>query len=75
MMMLPGCSNYTIMQHRDIITQKLEAIEGRIARMESLISRGGTVDEYKADLVKSKELIQEVKDYIGREPFTEVEKM
>lgn len=74
-MMLPGCSNYTIMQHRDIITQKLEAIEGRIARMESLISRGGTVDEYKADLVKSKELIQEVKDYIGREPFTEVEKM
>jgi|TARA_B110000908_G_C10142637_1_gene397517 hypothetical protein len=63
------------MQHRDIITQKLEAIEGRIARMESLISRGGTVDEYKADLVKSKELIQEVKDYIGREPFTEVEKM
>ncbi len=73
--MLPGCSNYTIMQHRDIITQKLEAIEGRIARMESLISRGGTVDEYKADLVKSKELIQEVKDYIGREPFTEVEKM
>tara|TARA_B110000971_G_C19826184_1_gene415706 strand:- start:121 stop:348 length:228 start_codon:yes stop_codon:yes gene_type:complete len=75
MMMLPGCSNYTIMQHRDIITQKLEAIEGRIARMESLISRGGTVDEYKADLIKSKELIQEVKDYIGREPFTEVEKM
>lgn len=75
MMMLPGCSNYIIMQHRDIITQKLEAIEGRIARMESLISRGGTVDEYKADLVKSKELIQEVKDYIGREPFTEVEKM
>lgn len=74
-MMLPGCSNYTIMQHRDIITQKLEAIEGRIARMESLISRGGTVDEYKADLIKSKELIQEVKDYIGREPFTEVEKM
>ena len=73
--MFPGCSNYTIMQHRDIITQKLEAIEGRIARMESLISRGGTVDEYKADLVKSKELIQEVKDYIGREPFTEVEKM
>ena len=73
--MLPGCSNYTIMQHRDIITQKLEAIEGRIARMESLISRGGTVDEYKADLIKSKELIQEVKDYIGREPFTEVEKM
>jgi hypothetical protein len=43
--------------------------------MESLISRGGTVDEYKADLIKSKELIQEVKDYIGREPFTEVEKM
>ena len=75
MMMLPGCSNHTIMQHRDIITQKLEAIEGKIARMESLISRGGTVDEYKADLIKSKELIQEVKDYIGREPFTEVEKM
>ena len=63
------------MQHRDIITQKLEAIEGKIARMDSLISRGGTVDEFKTDLIKSKELIQDVKDYISREPFTEVEKM
>ena len=62
------------MQHRDIITQKLEAIEGKIARMDSLISRGGTVDEFKTDLIKSKELIQDVKDYISREPFTEVEK-
>ena len=75
MMMLPGCSNYTIMQHRDIITRKLEAIEGKIARMDSLISRGGTVEEFKADLIKSKELIQDVKDYVGREPFSEVEKM
>jgi len=58
------------MQHREIITQKLESIEGRISRMESMLSRGSSSQEFKAELETSKNLIQDAKDYLQREPRT-----
>ena len=58
------------MQHREIITQKLERLEGRISRMESLISRGGTAQDFKFEIETSKDIIQDVKDFIQREPRT-----
>jgi hypothetical protein len=58
------------MQHREIITQKLELVEGRIARMESMLSRGSSVQEFKSELEFSRDLIQDCKDYIQREPRT-----
>ena len=58
------------MQHREIITQKLERLEGRISRMESLISRGGTSQDFKFEIETSKDIIQDVKDFIQREPRT-----
>jgi hypothetical protein len=58
------------MQHREIITQKLELVEGRIARMESMLSRGSSVQEFKNELSVSRDLVQDVKDYIQREPRT-----
>ena len=63
------------MQHREIITQKLEKLEGRISRMESLMSRGGTLQEFKLELETSKDIIQDVKDFIQREPRTAVEQL
>ena len=62
------------MQHREIITRKLELIEGRMARMESLLSRGGSAKEVMKEVQVSKEMIQDVKDYIQREPRTSGEK-
>ncbi len=62
------------MQHREIITRKLELIEGRMARMESLLSRGGSAKEFMEEVQVSKEMIQDVKDYIQREPRTSGEK-
>jgi hypothetical protein len=62
------------MQHREIVTRKLELIEGRMTRMESLLSRGGSANEFKVEIQVSKEMIQDVKDYIQREPRTSGEK-
>jgi hypothetical protein len=58
------------MQHREIITRKLEQIEGNLANMDYLLSRGGNANQF-ADLVNNiKEIIQDVKDYVDREPRT-----
>jgi hypothetical protein len=58
------------MQHREIITKKLESLEGRMSRMESMLSRGGNAQDFKTEIQSSKEIIQDVKDYIQREPRT-----
>ena len=58
------------MQHREIITKKLESLEGRMSRMESMLSRGGNAQDFKIEIQSSKEIIQDVKDYIQREPRT-----
>jgi 5-bromo-4-chloroindolyl phosphate hydrolysis protein len=59
-----------VMQHREIITSKLERAEGGISQLESLLSRGGDVQSFKQILNQLKDLIQDTKDYIQREPRT-----
>jgi len=58
------------MQHREIITSKLEKTEGTISQLESLLSRGGDIQSFKKGLDQLKDLIQDTKDYIQREPRT-----
>jgi len=58
------------MQHREVITTKLERIEGAISRLQSLLSRGGSSTDFKNVIEETKYLVQEVKDYIQREPRT-----
>lgn len=58
------------MQHREIITRKLEMTEGNISKLESLLSRGGDIREFKNILEQTRDIIQDVKDYIQREPRT-----
>jgi hypothetical protein len=58
------------MQHREIITRKLEMTEGKISQLESLLSRGGNTNDFMVVLSQTRDLIQDVKDYIQREPRT-----
>lgn len=58
------------MQHREIITRKLEMTEGKLSQLESLLSRGGNAQDFRAILEQTRDLVQEVKDYIQREPRT-----
>ena len=61
------------MQHREIVTNKLEKIEGATARLMSLLSRNGSVSEFHKTIVEIQEMVQDVKDYIQREPATKGE--
>lgn len=58
------------MQHREIITRNLERVEGNISKLESLLSRGGDVREFRTILEQTRDVVQDVKDYIQREPRT-----
>jgi hypothetical protein len=58
------------MQHREIITRKLEMVEGNISKLESLLSRGGDSREFKSVLEQTRDLVQDTKDYVDREPRT-----
>ena len=58
------------MQHREIITRKLEKVEGNISKLESLLSRGGNANDFMIILSQTRETIQDVKDYVQREPRT-----
>lgn len=58
------------MQHREIVTRQLERIEGNISKLESLLSRGGDIQDFKIILEQIRDLTQDVKDYIQREPRT-----
>ena len=68
---IPGIpDNNRYMQHRDIITRKLEMTEGNISKLESLLSRGGEVQDFNVILEQTRDIIQDVKDYVQREPRT-----
>ena len=58
------------MKHREIITSKLERAEGGISQLESLLSRGGDPKLFKEILNQLKDLIQDINDYVQREPRT-----
>lgn len=58
------------MQHREIITRNLERVEGNISKLESLLSRGGDSREFRQVLEQTRDMVQDVKDYVQREPRT-----
>ena len=67
---IPRDINNNVMQHREIITRKLEVTEGNIAKLESLLSRGGDINDFKVILSQTRDIIQDIKDYVQREPRT-----
>lgn len=58
------------MQHREIITTKLERIEGSLSKLASLTSRGGDIMEFRTIIEQTRDLVQDAKDYVQREPRT-----
>ena len=57
------------MQHREIITNKLEQVEGKISKLEFLLRKGSREDFYQT-LNETKELVDDIKSYVQREPRT-----
>ena len=58
------------MQHREIVTTKLENIEGNLSKLASILSRRGDEREFRIIIEQTRDLVQDTKDYVQREPRT-----
>jgi len=56
------------MKYRDIITRKLENLEGTLRVLDTIVKRQSPIAEYKANISKMNDLLEEVKSYIEAEP-------
>ena len=57
------------MRNRELITRKLETVEGHLTSLHGLVGRGD-VEQYFAFIEKTKELIEEIKSMIDREDLS-----
>jgi hypothetical protein len=58
------------MKNRDIITRRLEKIEGNIEKMYFILQRQGTREQFEENLQELRELVSETKMFIDQEPFS-----
>jgi hypothetical protein len=58
------------MKNRDLIVNKLEQIDGKLKVLNSLVRMGQSVDEFLTTLKVTEEILEEVKEYINREPIS-----
>ena len=58
------------MKNRDVIVNKLEQIDGKLKVLNSLVRMGQSVDEFLTTLKVTEEILEEVKEYINREPIS-----
>lgn len=58
------------MKNRDLIVNKLEQIDGKLKVLNSLVRTGQSVDEFLTTLKVTEEILEEVKEYINREPIS-----
>jgi 5-bromo-4-chloroindolyl phosphate hydrolysis protein len=56
------------MLNREIIRRKLEKIESNLTKLQFILRRQGSLDEYVQVQNEMKELVSEVKGYIEHEP-------
>ena len=56
------------MLNREIIRCKLEKIESNLTKLQFILRRQGSLDEYVQVQNEMKELVSEVKGYIEHEP-------
>lgn len=56
------------MRNRDLATQKLEILEGRLRVLRNMVVSGSPIEEYINYLSSAEELVSELKSMIDREP-------
>jgi hypothetical protein len=58
------------MQYRETINRKLEAIDGCLRKLDFILKRQGTKEEFFQVVEEIKSLNEEIKSYISRENTT-----
>ena len=58
------------MKYRETIIRKLESIEGSLRKMDFMLKRGGSSNEFSSEVENISNLTKEVKSYIEREDLS-----
>lgn len=58
------------MKNRDIITRRLEKMEGNIEKMYFLLQRQGSREQFEENLQELRELVSETKMFVDQEPIS-----
>lgn len=58
------------MRNRELFTRRLEQIEGRLKGLTLMVSRGGTARDFKLEVGRIENMVDELKGYIEREPMS-----
>jgi hypothetical protein len=58
------------MKNRDIITRRLEKMEGNIEKMYFILQRQGSREQFEENLQELRELVSETKMFIDQEPLS-----
>jgi hypothetical protein len=58
------------MRNRELFTRRLEQIEGRLKGLTLMVSRGESVRDFKHEISKIENMVDELKGYIEREPMS-----
>jgi len=58
------------MRNRELLTHRLEQIEGRLKGLTLMVSRGESVRNFRSEISKIENIVDELKGYIEREPMS-----
>jgi hypothetical protein len=58
------------MRNRELFTRRLEQIEGRLKGLTLMVSRGGNARDFKLEIGRIENMVDELKGYIEREPMS-----
>jgi DNA-binding FrmR family transcriptional regulator len=58
------------MRNRELFTRRLEQIEGRLKGLTLMVSRGESVRNFRNEISKIENMVDELKGYIEREPMS-----
>ena len=58
------------MKYRETIVRKIESIEGSLRKMDFMLKRGGSSNEFTTEIENISNLTNEIKSYIEREDLS-----
>ena len=58
------------MRNRELINRKLENLESNLAKMNFMLKRQSSVEEFNVIVENSRELIETIKSFVSMEPMS-----
>lgn len=58
------------MRNRELINRKLENLESNLAKMNFMLKRQSSIEEFNVIVENSRELIETIKSFVSMEPMS-----